>query len=128
MNLFFKKPRKLKVFFPLGHLGGYNGLPGYYGHPHVLPATEAKPMTEVAPTVVADPKIVRVLNAPYGFPYRYGPTPLPILNRGVAGVNPVVAPVATRVLNAPYGAPYRYGPTVSGVGPKADAFGRRYWW
>ena len=23
---------------------------------------------------------------------------------------------------------YRYGPTVSGVGPPADAFGRRYWW
>ena len=114
------------MFFPLGHLGGYNGLPGYYGHP--LPATVAKPVTEAAPEVVADPKIVRVLNAPYGFPYRYGPTPLPILNRGVAGVNPVVAPVATRVLNAPYGAPYRYGPTISGVGPKADAFGRRYWW
>merc|ERR1712154_670434 len=86
----------------LGYLGhpGLVGPHGYYGHPwtrhHGLPVVSKVVPAAVKPAVE------------------------------VPAVEAVVDPKITRVLNAPYGVPYRYGPTVPGVGPKADAFGRRY--
>merc|ERR1739838_821080 len=108
------------------------GTFGHYAHPaylhphHKLPILKKTIIgAEANPVVKVEDITTRVLNAPYGAPYRYGPT-------GEV--------LTTRVLNAPYGAPYRfgptvegvkthgapyrYGPTVSGVGPPADAFGR----
>merc|ERR1739838_350580 len=83
------------------------GTFGHYAHPaylhphHKLPILKKTIIgAEANPVVKVEDITTRVLNAPYGAPYRYGPT---------------VEGVTTRVLNAPYGAPYRFGPTVEGV-------------
>merc|ERR1712156_528870 len=131
---------------------GYYGYGGYgypyrhYGYPyrfgHYLGGRYLiKRDAEAEPTAEADPAVL--YHGVYGLGHKLGLGHLgyyghpygsiPVLAKPEAETEAVVAPkvvkvVPGRVLNAPYGVPYRYGPTVPGVGPPADAFGRRYWW